>query len=451
MKKNIKLALICSFLFYKGAAAQIDLAGTWQGKLASSPNEKMTVQFTLAKQANGSYSAVVNSPDTVAIKNIPATAVKFAGGILTIDVASLNGSYSGTVGKGIITGEWKQEGITLPLVLTRYKAPDLSTLKPLLGEWIGEFTPPGATKVTVVFRFEITRDGKLAAFASIPEQGQSGIPLDNVLLENDQVSAKIAGGQAEYTGKLSGTRMDGVIKQGGQEIALNLVKGKYEVAGYSIPASEMKRILGEWAGTTGPNKLEIVFRFETTSEGKLAVFMDGPDQRVGGVAVKNLAMKGDEVTIELPGPAGDTYTGTLSGNSIKGTIKFNKIDQELNLAKGKYRPGINEVPPADMKRLEGEWVGKYEQGGPAYTIVWTFERTMDGKLSAIARAPETGPDAFPITDLSLKGDQLSLRIPATGGVFAGKVDGNTLSGTYKAGGAELRMTITRGAKHQPNK
>jgi len=65
---------------------------------------------------------------------------------------------------------------------------------------------------------------------------------------------------------------------------------------------------------------------------------------VGGVAVKNFALKGDEVRIELPGFAGDTYTGTLSGNRIKGIIGFNKIDQELNLAKGEYRPGINEVP-----------------------------------------------------------------------------------------------------------
>jgi hypothetical protein len=70
----------------------------------------MTIQFILTKQANGSYAALLNSPDTGAIKNIPATGVRFAGGILTIDVASLSGSYSGTVGKGTITGELKQEG-----------------------------------------------------------------------------------------------------------------------------------------------------------------------------------------------------------------------------------------------------------------------------------------------------------------------------------------------------
>jgi len=67
---------------------------------------------------------------------------------------------------------------------------------------------------------------------------------------------------------------------------------------------------------------------------------------------------------------------------------------------------------------------------------------MDGQSPAIARAPETGPDAFSITDLSLKGDRLSLRRES---------GWQHLVGTHKAGGAGLRMTMTRAAKNQPNK
>lgn len=449
MKKYVMLFLIFSLLYCTSAVAQTDLTGTWQGKLAISPNENMTIQFILTKQANGSYTALVNSQDAGAIKNVPATGVKFADGKLTIDVASLSGSYSGTVSKDIITGQWKQEGTTLPLILTPYKIPPVSTLKPLVGEWVGEFTPPGAPKMTTVFRFEMTKDGKLAAFVDLPEQGSTGIPVSDVLLENNQVSAKIANAQAEYIGKLSGNRIEGVVKQGGQEIKLNLAKGKYEVPGFSIPAEGIKRLLGEWVGKTGLNRLSMVFRFETTRNGKLAVFMDVPDQHVKGVTVKDFTLNGDEVSIKLPGSSGDTYTGRLSGNSLKGTFKLNNIDQELNLAKGKYRPGINEMPVADIKRLVGEWVGKYAPGGPTYTIVWKFEKTEDGKLSALASAPETGPDTFPITDVSLKGDQLIFKIPGTGGEFTGKLNSNFLSGTYKVGATELQLSVTRGAKYKP--
>jgi hypothetical protein len=82
-----KLVLIFGLLFCTQAFAQADLTGTWQGKLAISPNEKMTVQFIFTKQADGSYKAVLNSPDTGGIKNVAANSVKYAAGKLTIDVA----------------------------------------------------------------------------------------------------------------------------------------------------------------------------------------------------------------------------------------------------------------------------------------------------------------------------------------------------------------------------
>jgi hypothetical protein len=338
MTKHVMFFLILSLLFYGSAFAQTAPAGTWQGKLAVSPNESMTIQFIITRQANGSYAALVNSPDTGAIKNVSATGVKFAAGKLTIDVANLNGSYSGTVGKGVITGEWKQEGSTLPLVLTPYIIPPVSTLKPLVGEWLGDFEPPGAAKMKAVAHFEISKDGKFNAFVDLPEQGSMGTPISDVRLEGTQVSFKVAGGAAEYTGKLIANKIEGMVKQGGQEIKLNLAKGKYEVPGFAMPAESMKRLLGEWAGNTEPSKMAIVFRFETTSSGKLAVFMDVPDQRVKGVPVKDFTFNADQITIKLPGLSGDTYTGQISGNSMKGTFKLNNNDQELNLAKGKYRP-----------------------------------------------------------------------------------------------------------------
>lgn len=39
MTKDMKLALILRLLFCAGAFAQTDLAGIWQGKLATGPNE----------------------------------------------------------------------------------------------------------------------------------------------------------------------------------------------------------------------------------------------------------------------------------------------------------------------------------------------------------------------------------------------------------------------------
>ena len=111
--------------------------------------------------------------------------------------------------------------------------------------------------MTTVFRFEISKDGKFNASVSIPEQGQSGIPVSDVVLERDEVSFKIAGGAAAYAGKLIGNKIDGAFKQGGVEIKLNLTRGKYEAPAYIIPAEGIKRLAGAWSGNTGPNKLTI--------------------------------------------------------------------------------------------------------------------------------------------------------------------------------------------------
>ena len=45
------------------AAAQTNLAGTWQGRLEVAPGKTITIHFVIAAAPGGGYSAVVTSPD----------------------------------------------------------------------------------------------------------------------------------------------------------------------------------------------------------------------------------------------------------------------------------------------------------------------------------------------------------------------------------------------------
>ena len=328
----LKLLLIFSLLLCTNAVAQTDLAGTWQGKMTVSPDQKITIQFIFTRQANGSYTAVINSPDTGGIKNVAASSFSFKDGKLSLEVASLSGSYSGTLAKGTITGEWRQQGSAFPLVLTPYKEPGVATLKPLMGEWFGKLKVTESMVVTLVFRFENTKDGNFAAFLDVPEQGGKDVAVKDVVLEGDQVSLKIPAIGGEYTGKLNNNALSGTFKQGGMELALNMTKGKFTppANAVEISAENMKQLLGRWSGKIGP--LTVVLRFEQSADGKFSILFDSPDQKATGIPVNKATLTDGTLSLKIAGGVAE-YSGKVNGKTIDGTWKQAGKDTPLSLNK----------------------------------------------------------------------------------------------------------------------
>jgi hypothetical protein len=445
MKTWVGVLLILGSLFCGSAFGQTELAGTWQGKLAISPNEHITIQFILTKQTDGSYKAVLNSTDSGAIKNVPANAVKYAGDKLTVEVASLSGSYTGTVGKGTITGEWKQPGSTLPLILTPYKKPEAASFKPLLGEWFGKLTVPGITSLTIIYRFEITKDGKLGGFMDVPDQNAKGIAMGDVAFETNQLSLRIPSAAIEYTGHLSGNSIKGTFKQSGASFELNLARGKYQFSGIDMPAEDMNKLLGQWAGqmkmSQDPNAdtATAIFRFEKTKDGKLAAFSDSPEQGSYGRALTDVTLKDDQLIIKLPGTTG-AYTGKLSGNSIAGTFSIGAMKLDLTVTKGaKFPPPVTQIDlPADvMTKLLGRWSGNLG----TVTPIFRFEKDKAGKSTIYIDIPQQNVKSMPVLKASMVNGSLMLKI--VGGEYTGKLEGNKINGTLKAQNQDIPLSLAK--------
>jgi hypothetical protein len=354
MRTYTKLVLIFSLLFCGKAFAQTDLAGTWQGKLSLNATDKMTIQFILTKEADGSYKAVLNSPDEGGPKKEPAKNVQFKADKLTLDVPTLNGSYSGTMAKGVITGEWHQQGSTLPLVLTRYQAPTAGALKPLLGSWVGK-VKADATDLNVVLRFETAKDGKIVGFLDVPDQNAKDLPVTDILLEGGQVTFKIPVAKADYTGKLVGASITGSFKQGGpggQENKLNFVRGKYVPPPpvVNIPPEARKQLLGRWSGKL--DKGTFVLRFEQKAE-KYVVLIDiePPAGQQGGakdMLIPSTVLADGKLTLKIAGGAAE-YSGTLSGDKIDGTFVQGPNKIPLVLTKEAAPAKAKESTPAPKK------------------------------------------------------------------------------------------------------
>ena len=98
------------------AEAQVDLIGSWTGKLDLGV-AKLTLVFHL-KQADGRVNVTMDSPDQSAM-GIPCKTDFLSYDSLAVSVKSINASYGGRLEDGKLVGTFKQNGMSLPLVLTK--------------------------------------------------------------------------------------------------------------------------------------------------------------------------------------------------------------------------------------------------------------------------------------------------------------------------------------------
>jgi hypothetical protein len=332
--KVVALLLMCS-----GAlAAQQDLAGTWQGKLQVDPKTSLTIQFTFTRQPDGTYSAVLNSPDNGGIKDVTATAVSWSDGTLKLAVASLSGSYAGTLRGGKIEGQWTQPGGDLPLVLSPYEKPQLSAaaMKTLTGAWNGPLQVPGG-KFTFVTRFKVDGKGVLQGTLAVPEQGGQEVPLSDIEFADNKLSFKVAPVRGEYQATFANDTFTGAWKQSGQPPAglpVVLKRGDVGTPVYPLKISNQSfvQLSGNWEGTlqpkgpdgkpvSGPDgkpvSLALILRFEVNADAQYIGFIDSPAQNIKGIPVTEASLTGSKLDLKAASLFAE-YQADLSGRTLTG-------------------------------------------------------------------------------------------------------------------------------------
>jgi hypothetical protein len=242
--KSTFLALLTALSLNGWAMAQqlpgLDqgLTGVWQGTLQVDPNTTMTIQFTFAKKADGSLSAVLNSPDNGSINGVTADSVVWKAGALSLQVPSLSGSFVGTLTAGKISGQWKQPGGSLPLVLSPYQKLQLSkaAVNMLQGSWNGHL---GTTQRDVTFLIELKPDdkGQLTGNLTFAEQPIQLPPFSDITFSDNKLvmNIKMPGGvPGQFTGIYANGTLTGVWRAGiplepATGMPLVLKKGVYVV------------------------------------------------------------------------------------------------------------------------------------------------------------------------------------------------------------------------------
>ena len=316
----------------RAGAAPAELAGTWQGKLNVDPRTSITIQFTFAKQPNGSYTAVLNSPDNGAIKNTPATGVTWDGSKVKLDVASLSGSYAGALKDGKLDGQWTQQGSALPLVLSPYQKPVLTkaAMDTLSGGWTGAITVAGTTQ-NIVFNFKPDAKGELQGTFSIPDQGLNDTPVSDILFENNKLSLKVPRVNLELNGTLANNVINSKLKIPSPAIPADGLDVSLKRGAYTPPVHALKldvetfaKLNGTWKGPlelTAPNgqkrTINLILRVATSASGQYVAFIDSPDQGASNLAVTEMSLTGDKLALKVDAVKGE-YSATLAGKTMTG-------------------------------------------------------------------------------------------------------------------------------------
>ena len=115
---SVALILIIGVSALSWGTTTEDIEGIWMGTLNVSSIE-LRIIFTITRNADGTLSATMDSPDQEA-ENIAISKVTFLQGRLYLESKVVQGTYEGHLRRdGSIEGKWQQGGISLPLELKR--------------------------------------------------------------------------------------------------------------------------------------------------------------------------------------------------------------------------------------------------------------------------------------------------------------------------------------------
>jgi len=97
-----------------------EIEGLWLGTLKVQGGMEIRLLFNISTSSDGSVNVTMDSIDQGA-KGIPVDLITYKDGNLHLGIKSISGTFDGTLKEdgNTIEGEWKQSGLSFPLVLSR--------------------------------------------------------------------------------------------------------------------------------------------------------------------------------------------------------------------------------------------------------------------------------------------------------------------------------------------
>jgi len=349
--------------------------------------------------------------------------------------------------------------IAAALLLQVVPAAVLAAAPPeLTGVWQGKLAVDASNSLTVQFTFSKGSNGAYTAVLNSPDNpalkdtATSGVSWDGTNLKL-QVPT--------LSGSFAGTLKDGkVTGQWTQPTGnLPLVLAPYQKP--VVTAAAAKSLAGSWNGPlqmSATMKQTVVFQFKQGAGGGFEGTLNLPDQGAT-LNMSNIVLEDGDLTLKIQqGQALFDFKGKLAGDTITGKLKVPSPAAPpdgipLTLKRGEYKAAVVvlKLSAESFGKLKGKWQGPMElsnaQTGAKQNIVLIlrFETTAKGEYVAFVDSPNQGANGLVVSEVTLTGDKLALKIPVIGGQFSGTLADKTLTGDWEqpAAGFKQPLTLTR--------
>jgi hypothetical protein len=210
------------------------------------------------------------------------------------------------------------------IALVWMAAVPLSAQNDMRGHWSGSLQTP-AGPLTIEVDLDRAASGWVGSF-SIPAQGTTGMPLDEILFSDGKGSFHLKGppGDPSFSGTLSpdGKLLEGSFAQGPASLPLKLTRtGEAKVETAKASPAVAPEFVGTWEGTipAGPG-LRIVLTI-TNGKASAEALMVSVDQGNAQIPVSAVIQNGTKLTLQM-NAIGGGYDGEINkaGTELNGTL-----------------------------------------------------------------------------------------------------------------------------------
>lgn len=314
----MKQLLLCLLFVVIPMASASDFSGTWRGQLNLGQGVSIVLGFDISHNEDGEVNVLIDSPNQ-GMHDFPASSAAIKNNQLTIQSDELDAQFSGQLNNQKLSGEWKQ-GQAMPIELSRLASNDEQRMR-FEGTYKGTLDINANTSLPLQLNIAVLANGYLATLDS-PAQESFGIPVDQVNIDDTQLTFQASMIGASYSGILTESESSqcykGQFSQGGKLPLTLCIKATEQTsstqqvnpADYNVDGAVITYSNGQWQVERFTHHVPKDAQFEIGSVTKTMVaFLLAED-----LANESLAQDTQlaEVWDKLPKPIGDISLVSLA-------------------------------------------------------------------------------------------------------------------------------------------